>query len=269
MPEGDRPAVHLPAAAKPSYGTYRRVGARYGELDGDLVTNPRVVAGGSGETRGIYTHRVLFLRDPVQQYLSVRMKPWCANCGGFLRKMAAQEGLLRACLSAAGRARAGDATLRSACPFDMVIFDRDIFAALGRGELPQLLAQLGLLPSGRLLANLLNQSTAAHSSRTGGGDGGGGSPVRLRVRERMRRARNVALGLPPRLVNRGNMQGDSLRPRLAARRRSWSCSVASRARRLLPTLCGLSSTLRSHCCRDPWTDPSPASDPNFKPPSPK
>ena len=221
--------VRLPAAAVPSYRMYRELAERSGELGAPAAPGRHAAAaeasgGGDrgGGAIGVFTHRVLFLRDPVQQYLSVRVKYWCANCGGFLSKLQAQERLLRGCLSVARRLPSSSSSAAAAgssaadCPFDVVLFDRDVYAAIGRGELPQLLASLGLLPAA--LA------------------GGNGTGTPLRVHDRARRARNAALGLSAKLVNRGNMRGNSLQPRLATRRRSWSCSVATRVQALLPTL---------------------------------
>jgi hypothetical protein len=187
--------AQLPSSAQPSYAAYRRVQQR------EAVRASGVANG----TNGIFTHHVLFLRDPVAQYLSVRSKAWCANCGGFLPKLAVQESLLRRCLAASRATEEGvrsvkiaraappaDArrgTGRSGCPFDVVLFDRDVYAAVHTHTLPVLFERLGLLPAG----------TAGNITDTG-----------VRIRFKARRARNEQLGMGGRLINRGNMQGPTL-----------------------------------------------------------
>lgn len=171
----------------------------------------------------MFTHRILFLRDPVQQYLSMRLKPWCANCGGFQKKLAAQDELTRRCLavhatataassSSVGGTRRSDAS-NAACPFDAVVFDFDLLADDGKA-LPAMLGWLGLHQP-----NASSVPLAANSRRE----------EAVHISFSRRRARNAALALSPKLVMGGNMRGDTLRPRIASsRRRTWNCEVASR-----------------------------------------
>ena len=35
------------------------------------------------EQHTAFTHRILWLREPVQNYMSLIQKPWCGNCGGL------------------------------------------------------------------------------------------------------------------------------------------------------------------------------------------
>jgi len=177
----------------------------------------------------LFTHRVLFLRDPVQQYLSARLKSWCHNCGGFMAKLGAQERLLQSCLAVSSRPHSSGMSMTSeeaasSCPFDIVLFDRDILAAAEAGVLPAFFARLGLVPA---------SVASAYGSQ------------RVRVQVQVRRERNRQLSLAAKLVSLGNMHGDSFTPHLVMRRASWSCDVASRVKELMPTLYGIYHPL--HC----------------------
>jgi len=195
---------------------------------------------------GLFTHQLLLLRDPVQQYLSLRAKPWCHNCGGFADKLAAQDELVRRCLGLIHgqlrperrrRRRRLSASRRGGgetrCPFDAVIFERDVF---GTGA-ASLLSRLGL----RLPRNGSRLLLASGDRLTG-----------VRVRRTARRARNAALRLPPDLVDFGNMRGTSLRASRAAKRSTWSCAVARRVRALVPTLYDLYHP--NHCAGGELSD---------------
>jgi hypothetical protein len=187
--------VRLPQTAKPSW--LERL---------DASRSARPVASSAWPHSGFFSHRILFLRDPVQQYLALRVKYWCDNCGGFAEKIAAQEALLRRCLR--GRS--------VSCPFDAVLFDSDLYSA----ALPQLLAMLGLLPqnSSSLISRVLHC---------------------FQIRPEVIRARNAQLKLPADLMSLGNMQGSELQPRLSVKRDSYNCGVEQRARTLMPTLFAL------------------------------
>ena len=184
-----------------------------------------------------FTHRLLFLRDPVQQYLSVRHKPWCANCGGFAAKMGAQDAVVRRCIEAADSGHllapeGGEG--RSGCPFDALVFDRAVFG--GFDSLSSLFDRLGLLTSNasrHLRASALERQRGMRSKF---GRTWWQGKIGVRVQMRARRARNAALGIPLKLVSAGNMHGEWLRAGLASRRASWSCAIARRVRELQPTL---------------------------------
>lgn len=95
-----------------------------------------------------FTHQILFIRDPIQQYLSARAKPWCSNCGGFTQKFRAQEAMFSACWArrsstasaAFAPSKAPRATLitsatpDTSCPFHAVIFDRDLSDLVPGGQ---------------------------------------------------------------------------------------------------------------------------------------
>jgi len=178
-----------------------------------LTSNTRWAIGGDSRS-GLFTHRILVLRDPVQQYLSVRTKPWCNNCGGFQKKLSAQDELVRRCIAAR-------LDHSKTCPFDAVVFDFDLLADGGKA-LPNMLNWLGLhisKPSDLPLASNDPMVKAVHFHLS------------------KFRARNVALSIRPGLVMMGNMRGKTLRPHMAsARRKTYSCNVATRVRSLMPTL---------------------------------
>mmetsp|Transcript_56551 Transcript_56551/g.93456 ORF Transcript_56551/g.93456 Transcript_56551/m.93456 type:complete len:353 (-) Transcript_56551:232-1290(-) len=77
-----------------------------------------------------FTHRILWFRDPVQNYLSLVRKRYCRNCGGFAQKWASVELSYRAHYE------------RTLTPFyDAVIFEEDYYKP---ARLVALLWRLGL-----------------------------------------------------------------------------------------------------------------------------
>jgi hypothetical protein len=185
---------------------------------------------------GFFTHTVLYLRDPVQQYLAVREKWWCMNCGGFVEKLQTQEALLRRCIHLApggGAPSVGSAPSGGAhCPFDALLLDHDIFDT---SDAPR--GSSSSAP-GRLAARLGLRDGSIN-----------GSTLRaVHVRAAARAKRNAALGLGHKMLNFGNMKGGGLRPRYASRRPTWTCATAARVRALLPTLYQLYHPMH---CDDP------------------
>ena len=162
---------------------------------------------------GFFSDQFLFLRDPVRQYLSLRVKYWCENCGGFAEKFEAQERLLVACLRLRHAPALAGGELHPSCPFHAVLSE-DVLDGV---ELPRWLL-LGPLPGGRPVS-ALSVDVAA------------------------RKARNTELGLSASLVASGNLarrgehsKAPLWRPQLARRVGSWNCEVASRVWQLCPTL---------------------------------
>ncbi|KAL3910893.1 MAG: hypothetical protein SGPRY_008893 [Prymnesium sp.] len=162
-----------------------------------------------GIASGFFTHQILYLRDPVRQYLSQRRKDWCDNCGGFAEKFEAQEATVRACLAARVESvpQIERAVLPPSCPFHAVLFETDVLY----GNFSALLRML------RLPNNTSRLLSASLQSR---------------------RLRNLALGIKAKHVAAGNAvmhKGHFWQPSRARHHGSWNCAVASRVRLLLPT----------------------------------
>ncbi|KAL1515326.1 hypothetical protein AB1Y20_001957 [Prymnesium parvum] len=169
--------------------------------------------GASALAGGFFTHQLLYLRDPVQQYLSQRTKVWCDNCGGFAEKFEAQDAIVRACLAA--RTSPPRGALHPRCPFHAVLFETDVL----HGNLSAVLRLLRLPHDAARLR-------------------------KLSLRER--RARNVELGVRADHVAGGNVHASAFgrgysfwQPSLASKHASWNCAISARVRQLIPTVYGL------------------------------
>jgi hypothetical protein len=89
-----------------------------------------------------FTHRLLFFRDPVQNYLSLVRKRWCNACGGFRKKWHVADTFFRAHYLRAADAPAN--STRDAWPYDAVVFAEDLAHPQQLGEL---LRHIGLAPA--------------------------------------------------------------------------------------------------------------------------
>jgi len=66
----------------------------------------------------LFTHRILWFRDPVQNIISLSHKTWCENCGGFENKFKTLELMYQSFY-----------TSQLTPAFDAVIFEPDFYSA--------------------------------------------------------------------------------------------------------------------------------------------